>query len=222
MPIYAQFTTAQDAALGVSGTLIVNGLLIQQGSGNLTLNAPPLTQQGSGNLTLNGPPPTQQGSGNLTLNGPPPTQQGSGTLTLQGNSVGVPAGGSAVAQAPGGYSFPWRPNSPSSGGSGGVKQAPGGYAFPWHPTPAPHSLIKVSIINTGLLNFLPAPAGPSASAQPRPKHPHAAETAPPWLKLMLLRLRVYLRPTATVEMSGFKFDPNELSAFAGVPVRDVG
>ncbi len=159
--------------------------------------------------------------GVLTLSGGLLQPAGGGPLTLQGPPSGGSQAGGGVAQAPGAYSLPWWPSSPSSGGSGGLKQASGGYSFPWKPPPTPNSLFKVRIINTGSLLGIVGPTGPSAGWQPKPKRPHAVEPLPLWLRPLLQRLRVYLRPRGTIELRGFRFNPKELSAFAGVTVRDV-
>jgi hypothetical protein len=76
--------------------------------------------------------------------------------------------------------------------------------------PSVYSLTNVNIINAF------GPPKPSSGRQPAPNRP-----VPPWLKHILAGLRRYMRPTGTIHLGGFQFDPRELSMLAGVPVREL-
>jgi hypothetical protein len=82
--------------------------------------------------------------------------------------------------------------------------------------PSPYSLKTVTIINSSL-----GPPQPSAGRQTPPSRPRAKMPLPPWLKNILVELRPLMSPGGTIHLSGFDFNPRDLSTIAGVSVRDL-
>jgi hypothetical protein len=83
----------------------------------------------------------------------------------------------------------------------------------FQPPARPYSLINVRILNVV--------GPPPRIGPPRAPQPGAEVEVPPWFKRFLTGLRLYMRPTGTIQVGGFQFDAGELSKLAGVPVREV-